>query len=135
MSVVWVGPYAKLKNYLLFFTHQQKHIQTNNNSHAIVFQTFVTRCSGETGNKSQGKCLSFSVQYCMTNIGPTLCIEPDRTLTITKHTEYSYCAFMSDSFCNSSSKLSLSYWKGVTQLLDRNVLIVSDKIACTIDFY
>ena len=52
----------------------------------------------------------------------------DRTLpingsSITKHTVYS----CSDSFCNSSSKVSLSYWKRVPQLLDRNALTVSDK--------
>ena len=35
---------------------------------------FVT-CCGETGNKLHGRCFSFFVHYCMTNIGPTLSIK------------------------------------------------------------
>ena len=90
-------------------------------------------CSGETENKSQGRCFSFSVQYCMTNIGPIPCAfnqtpRPNITLFINnKAHSYSRGAFICDSFYNSSSKVSRSYWKGVPQLLDRNALIVSDK--------
>ena len=51
------------------------------------------------------------------------------TWSLTKHTQYCCCAFMIDSFYNSSSKVSLTYWNGVPQLLDSEDLIASDKIS------
>ena len=39
--------------------------------------------------------------------------------SIRKHNKYSCGAFMSDTVSNSSSKVSLCYWKGVPHLLDR----------------
>ncbi len=86
----------------------------------------------------------FLIFHTALHIGPTQCIKSDRTLTIsassiTKHTEYWCSAFMSFSFYNSSSKVSLSsYWKGVPQLLDKNALIVwlyRIKIACSVDSF
>ncbi len=89
--------------------------------------TYVTY-SGETGNKSSGRCFSFSVLYC---VGLThACNQTEYYYSsITKHTEYScgVCSWVTPFVIISSSKVSLSYWKGVPQLLDRNVLIVSDK--------
>ncbi len=38
-----------------------------------------------------------------------------------------FCVFMSDFLYNSWAKVSLSYWKGIPQLLDRNAPIVADK--------
>ena len=70
-------------------------------------------------------------EFTCTVYQETLCIQSDRTLTISislqRHTHYCSCAFMSDSFYNSSSKVSLSYWRGVPQLLDRKARIVSAK--------
>ncbi len=49
-----------------------------------------------------------------------------------QYAHYSCSAFKSDSFYNSQGKLLLL--KGVPRLLDRNALIVLDKIICTVDF-
>ncbi len=48
------------------------------NFHQILLDDniFVT-CSGVTGNKSLGRCF----YYCMTNVGTTLCIQPNTTAT------------------------------------------------------
>ncbi len=95
-------------------------------SHPIGSYHYVTS-SGKTVNKSPGRCflyLLYNIAWAWPIIGPTLCIQPDITLTI--HTVIHAVHSWMTPF-NSSTKVSLSYWMGVPKLLDRNTLIVSDK--------
>ncbi len=88
------------------------------------FYKYLT-CSGVRENKLLGRCFSFSCTvYCMTNIGPTLCIQPHITLTI--HTVIHAMRSWVTHFIIVT--VSLGYWKEVPQLLDRIAwVIVPDK--------
>ena len=76
-----------------------------------------------TGNKSLGRCFSFNFTVTwMTNIGPTLCIQP---YNINSTHSHSCSAFKHGSRVIPfiKVKVNLCYSKWIPRLLDRNALI------------